>query len=336
MDVRPEFAPGERVDPRGGLVEEKHGRPVHQGAGQGQTLLETERQFVGRAFEITLELEGFDHLGDAATFELAAQAINPGRKFEVLAHGKQPVKRKLLRHITELQLGLAGSRAQVEPGHPGFSRGGTQESTKHLEGGRFAGSVGTEKAEDLPLAHLEADVVGGTEGAEFFGQMATFDRLFGTKRDRLHTFGQRGKAALAAAEQVDEGVFESGADRLDAGAGFGGQFFELSPMGAAALFFRAQHHPHRMPLNDPVTNGRQREGRRQKLAAIARRAGELEAATPQALGQLGGISVENETPFVQQQNRLATFGLVEVGRGPDHRHAFPGQLRHHAPQILPR
>ena len=49
VDVRPELAPRQRVHAGGRLVEEQHRRVVHDRAGQGQALLETQRQLAGVA-----------------------------------------------------------------------------------------------------------------------------------------------------------------------------------------------------------------------------------------------------------------------------------------------
>ena len=55
VDVRPELAARQRVDARGRLVEKQHRRVVHDRAGQGQPLLEAQRQLAGVDVEIRLQ-----------------------------------------------------------------------------------------------------------------------------------------------------------------------------------------------------------------------------------------------------------------------------------------
>ena len=47
VDVRPELAARQRIDAGGRLVEKQHRRLVHHRAGQGQPLLEPQRQLAG-------------------------------------------------------------------------------------------------------------------------------------------------------------------------------------------------------------------------------------------------------------------------------------------------
>ncbi|MPM00207.1 hypothetical protein SDC9_46430 [bioreactor metagenome] len=45
---------------------------------------------------------------------------------------------------------------------------------------------------------------------------------------------------------------------------------------------------------------------------------------------------KDHPPGVHQAQRIAALGLLEVGRGPDHRHALGGERLHHPPQLAPR
>src|SRR3546814_6713019 len=62
--------------------------------------------------------------------------------------GQQTVERELLRHIAKLAFGRAGSPAQVQPHHMRLAAGGFEQAAQHLEGGRFAGAVRPEQAEE--------------------------------------------------------------------------------------------------------------------------------------------------------------------------------------------
>ena len=87
VDVRPEFAPRQRVDAGGGLVQEQHRRLVHDRAGQRQPLLEAQRQLVRRWFRrIGLQARRLDHLVAGILPPVALQPVDAGEKFQVLVH----------------------------------------------------------------------------------------------------------------------------------------------------------------------------------------------------------------------------------------------------------
>ena len=85
VDVPPEFAPREGIDARSGLVEKQHGRLVHHGAGQRQTLFEAQRQFAGIVLEVRRQLEGLDHRARGVVTSLPRQSVHAGEEFQVLA-----------------------------------------------------------------------------------------------------------------------------------------------------------------------------------------------------------------------------------------------------------
>src|SRR3546814_5100064 len=90
---------------------------------------------------------------------------------DVCSSDLQPVQREFLRHVAQLPLGRTGRVAQVQPDHMGLAPGRLEQAAQHLEGGGFAGAIGTEQAEDLALAYLEAHAVGGGEVAEALGEV---------------------------------------------------------------------------------------------------------------------------------------------------------------------
>ena len=65
-----------------------------------------------------------------------------------------------------------GVREAVDGGVPG---GGGDQSDERAQGGRLAGSVGTEEADDLALVDVEAQVVDGPHGAEVLGEVLNRD-----------------------------------------------------------------------------------------------------------------------------------------------------------------
>ena len=101
VDEAPELAAGQRVDAGGRFVEKQHRRLVHDRAGQGEPLLEAERQRAGVDVEARPEVEGVDHAGDGLAAPGAGEAVGAGEELEILAHAEIAVERKLLRHVAQ-------------------------------------------------------------------------------------------------------------------------------------------------------------------------------------------------------------------------------------------
>ena len=55
--------------------------------------------------------------------------------------------------------------------------GGRENCGEHLDGGGFAGPVGTEEAEDLSLRHGKGDVIDGGDVAEGLDQVANVNHF---------------------------------------------------------------------------------------------------------------------------------------------------------------
>ena len=79
-----------------------------------------------------------------------------------------------LEHDPDLRerIGEPGVREAVDGGRPG---GGGDEADKRAQGGRLAGSVGSEEADDLALVDVEAQVVDGPYRAEVLGEVLDRD-----------------------------------------------------------------------------------------------------------------------------------------------------------------
>ncbi len=64
IDMRPEFPPHDRIDARGRFVEEQDRRLMQHRAGQGEALLEAERQRAGIALQMRAKLENLRRIFD--------------------------------------------------------------------------------------------------------------------------------------------------------------------------------------------------------------------------------------------------------------------------------
>ncbi len=88
-------------------------------------------------------------------------------------------------------------------------------------------------------------------------------------------------------------------------------------------------------MNDAIAHTVERERRGQRVAPFVAHAAQSIAAPRHASGQFARRAVELHATVFQQQHGVATFGLVEVRRRPDDRHAFACQRLHHGQQFAP-
>ena len=105
-----------------------------------------------------------------AAAERARRGSGVRGEAEILVDGHLQVQRRALREIAEARANVQGVVEDVMALHLRHARGGRDEAREDAHGGRLAGAVGTEEADDLAAAHLEADIVERTERAVTLGQ----------------------------------------------------------------------------------------------------------------------------------------------------------------------
>ena len=71
-----------------------------------------------------------------------------------------------------MTLDLLSFRADIESCYGAAARSRVAESAQHPHGCGLSCAVGSEEAEYLPFAYIEADMVYGREGAEAFGEVS--------------------------------------------------------------------------------------------------------------------------------------------------------------------
>src|SRR5690606_38764137 len=209
------------------LVEEQHGRPVHQRARERETLLEAERQIVRRARQEASELEGLDHLFDALAPRIPGELVDPREEFEVLAYRQEPVQRELLRHVADSLLRGGAGVSEIVANDPRGAGARLQQSAEHLERRRLARAVRPEQTENLALAHVERHAIGGRELAEALREVLARHGDLVFELDALDALRERGSAARPSAEQIDERVLEARPDWHEAAARGGRNALEL-------------------------------------------------------------------------------------------------------------
>ena len=98
----PEGIAGDRVDTRGGFVENEHRRSVQQSHRQLQSLLDAQRQAfrlrIGHSFQIVT----FQQLVDSGSNLVRREMIKVGMQVEVLPDGKLTVEGERLRHVADV------------------------------------------------------------------------------------------------------------------------------------------------------------------------------------------------------------------------------------------
>jgi hypothetical protein len=172
----PEIAARFRVHRAGRFVQEQQLRRVHDRAGQGEALFLSAAERAGELFRAIGEGVGVDQLVHPRPPPRPRQALHGGHELQVLAHGEIFVQRKLLGHVTDppaQRLRLAWDR---QPQHLDLAGAGREQTAKHADRGRFAGTVGTEKAVDVRMRHAQIDAVDRLQRAEPLAEAAGDDR----------------------------------------------------------------------------------------------------------------------------------------------------------------
>jgi hypothetical protein len=105
------------------------------------------------------EPELCEELVDAAAEFVAAHPLDVALEHEVLAAGRLTVDARLLRHVPDGAPDDGGLADDVVPGHLRVAGVGPRERREHAHGGRLSCAVRAEEAEDLALAHGEANAV---------------------------------------------------------------------------------------------------------------------------------------------------------------------------------
>ena len=205
----PEGVAGDRIDARGGFVENEHGRPVEHGHRQLQPLLDAERQALRLGVGHSFQIVAFEQLVDPGFDLVRRQMVELGMQIEILPHRKLAVEGERLRHVADVlaRLHVVGAHRLAEQFGRAF--GDRQQSGHHFHGCRFSAAVRAEEAENLAAADAKAHMVDGDEIAEPARKPIRLDR-----RRLVIALGARPHddllmlAALFRWKQRNEGVVE--------------------------------------------------------------------------------------------------------------------------------
>ena len=172
----PDRLAADRVEARGRLVEEEHPRFVDQGGGQVEAALHAAGVGADPAVGGFVEADPLEQGVGALLAGGARQPLQGRLQPNQLAPGHQRVQRRLLQGDPDRGSHGAGLADHVVPGDGGPTGGRQQQRGQHADGGRLAGAVGTEEAEDLALGDLEVDALHGVHLVETALQTLNDDR----------------------------------------------------------------------------------------------------------------------------------------------------------------
>ena len=122
-DHVPECKPALGIESRRGLVEEEHGRFVHDRPGDHEALGHAARQLGDVGAGPVGEAELLEHLVGLAMCFACAHAEVTTVEVEVLRHVERPIERVRLRNYTDVLLGDGRVRDHVDTTDPRLSRG---------------------------------------------------------------------------------------------------------------------------------------------------------------------------------------------------------------------
>jgi hypothetical protein len=156
-----QVAAAARVEAVGGLVEDEQARAVEQAAGDEQALAHALGQGAGGGVALVDEVEGGEHLVDGGR-ELGLGELEAlAEEAQVLGRRHVLVERVTVAEEADLtaQGGLVGARphaVELDAALAGGEHGG-----EHAQGGRLAGAVGADEADDRAAGDREGEAADG-------------------------------------------------------------------------------------------------------------------------------------------------------------------------------
>src|SRR5690606_10298010 len=154
-----------RVQPDRGFVEDQNRRFVYQRLGQPDALAHALRQAGDHAVGPVEQVDHAQRLFDAHRARPTAQAVQAGDVLDKLPDGHLFVQRDGFGQITDLPAGLKRLAEHVVAGDGGCAVVGRHVTGEDAHGGRLAGAIRAQKADDLTRVDVEGEVVDCPEAA---------------------------------------------------------------------------------------------------------------------------------------------------------------------------
>ena len=170
VEYPPELASRDRIDTVCRLVEEQHFWRVDQRTDQPQFLLHSAREIAGqpppKGCRVVEGQQPVDFLASAAS----RLVVDVGVEIDVFDHRQIGVQPEPLAHVADAFFYSLRFADYVVAGDPGVAFAGREDRAEQPHGGRFARPVGADQSEQLPLGHVERQLVDRRERAESFRQ----------------------------------------------------------------------------------------------------------------------------------------------------------------------
>jgi hypothetical protein len=177
-EVVAERGRGHRVEAGRRLVEEDEAGPMEEGPGYGQLLLHAAAP-TARLFTPALpETEVAQELADASPAVRRAQAPDAAVVLEVVLGAEALVDPALLEQGPRESPDLAGARGHVAAEDLGPAAARLEKAEEEADGGRLAGPVRAEEAEDDAGRDLEVEALEGRDRLEVAAQLGRADDGF--------------------------------------------------------------------------------------------------------------------------------------------------------------
>ena len=211
-ELVPDRLAQDRVDARGGLVEQEQRRLVDERAGELEAPLHAAGELAGPAAARLPQLDQLEHLADAPP---AAPDEHPEQRrdeVDVLVRGEVGVERELLGHVADLLAGRPAEAARVLAQHLDFAVIGVEGAGDHPDRRRLAGARRADDAEDRAGRHREVDAEHAGAVAEVAGRVAEdHERLAADgRRSRVRSRSSSPRSGTSGVGQAERGTGGAG------------------------------------------------------------------------------------------------------------------------------
>src|SRR6185437_13357023 len=165
-----------RIEPRGRLVEDRDIGALHHHLGKAQPLPHAAREGRDLAVGDRIELHALQGRIDALARRVAIEPRQLGGIGQVLPRSEIVIKADRVRQIADAALHLQGLAHRVEAADIDGALIRLGEAQQHEDGGRLAGAVGAQQAENLAALDREIDAVDrGDAAVEFLQPPGRYD-----------------------------------------------------------------------------------------------------------------------------------------------------------------
>ncbi len=175
LDDLPQLVAAARVESGGGLVEEQYRWLGDQRTGQVEAAPHASRVGLHRPVAGIGEREALEQLACSDPRPLPAEVVEAADHVEVLVSGQVLVHRRVLARQADAPSDLGRRCGDVRARHRRVAAVGPEQCRQDGDGGRLAGSIGTEETEDGALAHGEVEAIEGDDIAVVFDESVGLD-----------------------------------------------------------------------------------------------------------------------------------------------------------------